>query len=86
METCFNYCDKDVAFFSSDELKWINKIHKLKKEYPDEIKIIKEPENNDGCIYCRLPTKWLKVGPKRKSSMTDEQKLAFSQRMKNSHT
>ena len=27
--------------------------------------IIKEPEDNDGCIYCSLPATWLKVMPKR---------------------
>lgn len=65
METCFNYCDKEVAFFSSDERRWISKIRKLKEKYPDEITILAEPETNDGCIYVRLPSSWLKVQPKR---------------------
>lgn len=31
-ETSFSYCDKDMAFFSSDERKWINKIRRLPVE------------------------------------------------------
>ena len=50
IETCFNYLELDNAFFSSNEKRWINKIHKLKKEYPDEVEIIREPENNGGTI------------------------------------
>ena len=81
METCFNYVRKEQGFFSSDEQKWINKIHKLKTEYPEEVEIIREPENNDGCIYCTLPVSWLKIQPKRKSYMTEEQKDALRERL-----
>ena len=80
METCFNYCDPEVAFFSSDEKRWINRIHKLKKENPDDIRIIAEPETNDGCIYCRLPTSYLKVMAPPKIS--EETRKAMSERMK----
>lgn len=79
METCFNYCG-DQAFFSSDERKWINKIHKLKEQHPNEITIIREPEDNDGCIYCKLPPYTLKIQFKREYS--EEQKKIFSDRMK----
>lgn len=61
METCFNYCDPDVAFFSSDERKWITRIRKLKKKFPDKITILAEPETNDGCIYCKIPTSALRI-------------------------
>lgn len=80
METCFNYCDRDKGFFSSDERKWISRIRKLKEQYPDEIRIIAEPETNDGCIYCQLPTSWLKIQPKRKVEMTEEEKDALRER------
>ena len=81
METCFNYCDKDRGFFSSDERKWIIKIRKLKEQYPDDIRIIAEPETNDGCIYCQLPTSWLKIQPKRKVELSDEERAALRERM-----
>ena len=85
METCFNYCYKkyqndNVAFFSSDEQKWITKMRKLASEHPDEITILKQPEDNDGTIYCRLPQSWLRVNPPR--VLSEELKQTLSDRMK----
>jgi hypothetical protein len=80
METCFNYCDPKKAFFSSDERKWITKIRKLYEEHPDEMRMIAEPETNDGCIYVELPASWLKIQPKRKIEMTEEEKEALRER------
>lgn len=79
METCFNYTD-GTAFFSSDERKWINKIHKLKEQHPDEIEILAEPEKNDGCIYCKLPAYTLKIQFKREVS--EEERSVLSDRLK----
>ena len=79
METCINYTDLKVAFISSDELKWINRIHKLKEERPDEVVIIREPEHNDGCIYAKIPPQWVKVIPKRIYS--EEQIEKFREQM-----
>jgi len=81
LETCFNYCDPKKAFFSSDERKWITRIKKLIEEYPDDIRIIALPENNDGCIYVELPASWLRVQPKRKVDMTEEQKDILRERL-----
>lgn len=81
METCFNYCSKERGFFSSDERKFITKIHKLKEKFPDEVRIIAEPENNNGCIYCELPVEWLKVQPPVKRVLTDEQRAEISARL-----
>ena len=82
METCFNYTDKDRGYFSSDERKFITKIRKLKEKYPDLVRIIAEPENNDGCIYCELPSTWLKIQPPVKRAFTEEQLEEMSARMK----
>lgn len=82
MDTYFGYTDKNKGFFSSDEQRWINKIRKLAEEHPDEVRVIRLPENNDGCIYVQLPTEWLKIQPPRKSNMTEEQKDALRERMR----
>ena len=82
METCFNYCNKEHGFFSSDERKFITKVRKLKEQYPDRVRIIKEPEENDGCIYCELPTEWFSIRPPKKMNYTDEQRAEMSERMK----
>ena len=81
MDTCFNYVDKDKGFFSSDEQKWINRIHKLEEQFPDDIHIIWEPYENDGCIYCQLPTSWLKIQPKRKVELSEEKKDVLRERL-----
>lgn len=79
METCFNYTTRDKAFFSSDERKFITKVRKLKEKYPDKVRIIKESDESDGCIYCELPVEWFKLYPKREVS--DEQKEKARVRM-----
>ena len=81
MDTCFNYVDKDKGFFSSDEQKWINRIHKLKEQFPDDVHIILEPYENDGCIYCQIPTSWLKIQPKRKVELSEEEKDVLRERL-----
>lgn len=80
METCFNYYDRNTAFFSSDEGKWIRKIRKLKEQHPDKITILAEPETNDGCIYCKLPVSALKIQLPR--TLTEEEKLEIADRLK----
>ena len=85
METCFNYTEKDHGFFSSDERKFINKVHKLKEQYPDEVRIITEPEENDGCIYCTMPIQWFTIRVPKKRVLTDEQRAELSERMKQIH-
>ena len=82
METCFNYCSKEHGYFSSDERKFINKVRRLKEKYPDQVRILAEPEENDGCIYCELPVEWFSVRPPKKMNFTDEQKAELSVRMK----
>ena len=79
METCFDYCDKDHGYFSSDERKYITKVRKLKEKYPDKVRIIAEPENNDGCIYCELPTEWFTIRIPKKMNITAERRAELSE-------
>ena len=80
METCFNYCQPETAFFSSDERRWITKIRKLAESHPEEVRIIRQPDENDGCIYCSLPLRWLYIRPPIKRNLTEEQRLAVRDR------
>ena len=82
METCFNYCEPKKGFFSSDERKWISYMRKLNSRYPDEVIILRQPEDNDGCIYVQLPPSYMRFYGKRQSNMTEEQRKAASERMK----
>lgn len=82
METSFNCTDRDKGYISSDERKHINKIRKLKEKYPDDVRIIREPEQNDGCIYAEIPVSWFSIRPPVKRVLTDEQRQEMSERMK----
>lgn len=81
METCFEYFDKTM-YVSSDQQKIINRVRKLAEQYPEQVTIKNQPEQNDGCIYATMPADWLKLSPPIKREMTDEQRQAASERMK----
>ena len=84
METAMGYLTEDDgrAWFSSDEKKWKNRIMKLAEEYPEQVKITVYPEDNDGCINAWIPAKWIRVKPPVKRNLTDEQRMAMSERLK----
>ena len=82
LETCFNYCSLDTGFFSSDEQRWINKVRKLKEQYPDLVTIIAQPETNDGCIYAKMPVSFLRLqGPSKKPNLSEEQMELAKQKL-----
>ena len=81
METCCNYTDNKKMFISTDERWLINRILKFTEQKPDDVTIIKRPEENDGCLYCSVPTSWLKITPPTKREMTEEQKAEAKKRM-----
>lgn len=82
IETCFNYCEKgdDKGSFASNEQRWITHIRKLAEKHPDKCIILKQPEENGGFIYARMPTSWLKIRPNR--DISDEQRQAMSERFR----
>ena len=83
METCCNYTDNNRMFISTDERWLINRILRFAEQKPDDVTIIKRPEENDGCLYCSVPTSWLKITPPTKREFTEEQKTAMAERMAN---
>ena len=79
METSCTYTD-EWAWVSSDERKWVTRIKKLAEQYPDEVIIKRMPEDNDGCIYAKIPSSWFKIQPKIRRELTDEQRLILQDR------
>lgn len=77
------YSDDKMATMCSNEATWIRKLTTLAEQYPDDVVIEKMPENNGGTIFVRLPKKWFKIKPPTKRSMTDEQREALAERMRN---
>lgn len=83
IETCFNYTAREAGFFSSNEIKYINKVRKLAKEHPDEVTILAEPEDNDGVIYARMPANYFRIQAPQKREVTEEQKEILRTRIGN---
>ena len=73
MDTAIN-CSGKIAYVSSEEKKFIKRILALKEEYPDKVEVIKRPEENDGCIYARMPSEFVQLKTKVKQNLTDEQR------------
>lgn len=83
METACGYLSEDhVLWVSSDDPKWKGRLLKLAEEYPDDVTIVRRPEDNDGCIYLKCPSTWLRIAPPKKVNLSDEQRAAFGERMK----
>ena len=82
METACGYLDDKKMWISSDERKIINRVTALSEQYPDEMTILKRPEENDGCIYAQCPANWLKISPKKRVELSDEERAVRSERLK----
>lgn len=75
MDTSVSCTNKEVIWVSSDERSMIRKVQRLAEQNPDEVFIIRDPKENDGCIYAKMPYCYLKLSPKRKGrKMTEEEK------------
>lgn len=77
---------EDRYGISSDERCWITVIKNLKKQYPDAVTIVRNPEDNDGCIVASFPKTWLKITPPRHMNLTDEQRMELAERLRKSRT
>lgn len=84
METCCNYTSARMHI-STDERWLINRILRFKEKHPEDVKIIRLPEDNDGCLYCEVPADWLKITPPARRELTEEQKAAAVARLNNRH-
>lgn len=72
----------DTATVTFSQGRYITRIKKLAEKYPDEVQICSE--NKDGSIVAHIPTKYIKISA-NKSNMTEEQKIANAERLKNYH-
>lgn len=84
-ETCCEFLNVDnYATFCSSESKWINKIIKLKEQYPDSVDIVKYPKDNCGFILAHIPKSFFKISPPRQVNYTDEQREQIAARLQSS--
>lgn len=80
-ETAIEYVkgDKHATFYSS-EPKYINMIHTLAEEYPEQVEIRSEDE---GGIIVHVPVSWFRAPkPPIKRQLSDEQRQMAAERLK----
>lgn len=82
MDTSISATDRETIYVSSDDRSVISRVRKLKAADPDRIVIIMEPENNDGCIYCRMPYEYLFLRKKKTVIMTEERRKVAADRLR----
>ena len=80
-ETNYSHLDgEDFMEVTACERWAIGMINRLKERFPDEVEIIET--NKDGSLVAHLPYKWMRIKPKRKVELTDEQRKVLSERMR----
>lgn len=82
METCCDYLDREKMYVSTDEAKLKSKLLQYKEEFPDQVDILKTPEENQGTLYCTVPPSWLKIRPVKNRNYTEEQKAEMAKRFR----
>lgn len=82
-ETCFNCLTSDDYCSIYTTERWCKtKILEWRKTRPNEVWDFKELD--DGGVTCKVPKSWMmKISPKSTRTLTEEQKLAAGERMKN---
>lgn len=71
--------DKATVTLHGGRLK--NRVMRLAEEYPDEVEIRREPDENGGFLVAKIPVKWVKITPPRRLELTDEQKEELRERL-----
>ena len=83
-ETNINYNnDQQEASIFSCQRPMQKRLEDLAAKYPEEVKILKTYDDNDG-IMIQIPKTWIKVRPPNK--LTDEQRSKISERLSSFRT
>ena len=81
-ETVVEYVKGDSTItVSSTDKTWVNKILKLHQDNPNDIYIV--AQNPDGSVCVKMPKGYLKLSKPRTRTMSDEQRAAAAERMRN---
>lgn len=71
---------KDTFTITAAERWSVSMVRKLREKHPEEVQIV--AENSDGTLLARMPYSWMRITPKRKVNMSEEQRAAAAQRLK----
>lgn len=81
-ETIYEHISGADYFTVTAAERWsVGMIKRLKEKSPDSVEIV--AENKDGSIVARFPQEWMRISPKRKRELTDEQRKELADRLKN---
>ena len=79
-ETAWDHvAGEKFATLSTSEKKYIRLVEDLREKYPNDVDV--RCVNDDGSMVVRIPADWLRIRPKKKSSMTPEQIAAAKARL-----
>lgn len=73
--------NKHKATVTLHGMRLRNKVMKLAEEYPDEVEVRREPDENGGFLVAKIPVKWVKIAPPRRLELTDEKKEELRERL-----
>ena len=80
-ETVYEHLQGSYTFtVTSAERSVITQIYRLKEARPEEVEIV--AENPDGSVMAHMPFEWMRIVPKRRDTLTDEQREARSERLR----
>ena len=81
IENCIEWIKNDkVMCLTISQRSLITKIKKLAEKFPDEVKIRRYPENNEGYLLAQIPVSYLHISHRTKV-MSDEQRKAAGERL-----
>lgn len=83
--TSTDFKDNNIEWLNGDQRvtasfhnkRYINRIIKYAKQYPDEVDY---KENQDGSIVCHFPLRYVKITRPAEREMTEEQKQLAAER------
>ncbi len=81
-ETGISHVHGGQMYISSSEAQVIAHILKIAEEHPDDVHILKRPEENDGCVYARMPFGFLKIKPPKHMNLSEEERRIRSERLR----
>lgn len=81
-ENCIEWqTGQETITLSLTQERMINKVRKLKKKFPDDVKI---KTNKDGSIYAKMPLSFLKLNHVQREAkeMSDAEKKELTKRLR----
>lgn len=80
-ETVYEHLHGDDTFtVTAAERSSITMLRRLKEAHPDEVEIV--AENPDGSLLAHLPYSWMRIVPKKKVVMSEEQRAQAAERLR----